>query len=50
MRRMFAKVVHQAKAHHQASSYQRDWERARIEAVSATHRAEIDAIFVQHLR
>jgi hypothetical protein len=50
MRRMFAKVVNQAKAHRQSTSYQRSWEHARAEAFSPTHRAEIDAFFSQHVR
>jgi hypothetical protein len=50
MRRLFAKVVNQAKAHREATSYQRSWDRARADAFHPTHRAEIDAIFSQHLR
>ena len=50
MRRFIAKVVNQTKAHRESSSYQHSWERARAEAFSPTHRAEIDAIFRQHLR
>ena len=48
MRRLIAKVVHQAKAQHEATSYQRSWDRARAEAVSPSHRVEIDAIFSTH--
>jgi hypothetical protein len=50
MRRMFAKVVNQTKAHRESTSYQRNWDRARAEAINPTHRVEIDAIFSQHLR
>lgn len=50
MRRLFAKVAHQTKAHRETTNYQRSWDQARAEAGSPTHRAEIDAIFRQHLR
>jgi hypothetical protein len=50
MRRLFAKVVNQTKAHRETTSYQRSWDRARAEAFGPTHRAEIDAIFRQHIR
>jgi hypothetical protein len=50
MTRLFDKALQTAKAHRETRAFQRAWERARNESPSATHRAEIDAIFSQRMR
>jgi hypothetical protein len=47
MNRLFDKALQNARAKRDARAYERAWERARNESPSATHRAEIDAIFAQ---
>jgi hypothetical protein len=49
MNRLFDKALENARAKRNARAFERAWERARNESASATHRAEIDAIFSQRL-
>jgi hypothetical protein len=48
MRSLLSSLITSAKARREATSFQRDWDRARREAQSPSHRAEIDAIFARH--
>jgi len=50
MTRLFDKAVHYAKAKREDRAFHRAWSKARNETLSATHRAEIDAIFSQQVR
>jgi hypothetical protein len=49
MTSLFGKALQTAKAKRDEREFHRAWERARNESPSATHRAEIDAIFSQRL-
>jgi hypothetical protein len=45
MNRLLGKALENVKTKRDARAFERAWTRARNESPSATHRAEIDAIF-----
>ena len=47
MTSLFDKAVHYTKAKREDRAFHRAWAKARSQTLSATHRAEIDAIFSQ---
>jgi hypothetical protein len=49
MRRLISNFVASVQARRETNRFYRDWERASRGAVSADHRADIDAAFTRHI-